>query len=141
MADIREKIAVELENIENIFIEILQMDDLSKASRLELAGIGALLHNFYNSIENILKQILNSQGISIPQSSFWHKDLLEGACSSKIISSTLKEHLGPYLAFRHYFVHGYALDLKSDRILPLLLSCVSVYNDFKNQISLLGYTC
>ncbi|MCD6472225.1 hypothetical protein J7K55_03775 [Candidatus Aerophobetes bacterium] len=39
-----------------------------KVGFIEVAGVGAFLHNIYTGIENILKQILSSQGIQIPTS-------------------------------------------------------------------------
>ena len=139
MADINEKIAAEIENIEKVMLELNQLDDLSKASYLELAGTGALLHNFYNGIENIIKQIFIFKNILIPSGSFWHRDLLDTACSSDILYPLLKDKLGPYLAFRHYFVHGYALDLKADRILPLVKSSTVVFNEFKKELIKHGF--
>jgi uncharacterized protein YutE (UPF0331/DUF86 family) len=134
MADIKEKVTAEIENIEKALEELGQIEDLEKISTLELAGIGALLHNFYNSVENILKQIFIFRNILIPSGSFWHRDLLEAACLSKVISPSLKEKLGLYLAFRHYFVHGYALDLKADLIYPLLKLSSEVFSEFKQNL-------
>jgi hypothetical protein len=51
MADLRERIAAEMENIEEIIGEIKKFDDISIASMVELAGLGAFLHNFYTSID------------------------------------------------------------------------------------------
>jgi hypothetical protein len=139
MADINEKIAAEMENIEKALAELNRFEDLSKASTLELAGIGALLHNIYNSVENIIKQIFIFRNISIPSGLFWHRNLLEVACSSKVISSSTKEKLGPYLAFRHFFVHGYALDLKADRLFPLVQSSSIVYTELKKDLNWNGF--
>jgi uncharacterized protein YutE (UPF0331/DUF86 family) len=141
MADVNEKIAAEIENIEKVLLELNQIEDLSKATTLELAGIGALLHNYYNCIENIIKQILKFQNKEIPAGSFWHRDLLDAACSMNILSLSTKEKLGQYLAFRHYFVHGYALDLHADQIAPLVTSSIEVFNRFKEDLLREGWVC
>ena len=59
MAKLYEKVEAELENIEQILAELKQTKSLANLSTIELAGIGAFIHNFYNGIENILKQILS----------------------------------------------------------------------------------
>jgi uncharacterized protein YutE (UPF0331/DUF86 family) len=134
MADLQEKISVELENVEKILAELQKAGNILKSSPVELAGVGAFLHNFYNCIENIIKQILLAINIEIPSGSFWHRDLLEAASSAQVISSSLKNKLAPYLAFRHFFVHGYSLDLQADRIVPLVQSLVAVYEEFKRNL-------
>lgn len=134
MADLQEKIAVELENAEKILVELQKAGNLLKFSPVELAGAGAFLHNFYNSIENIIKQVLLAKAIEIPTGSFWHRDLLETAFSVQVISSSLKNKLAPYLAFRHFFVHGYSLDLQADRIVPLVQPLSTVYEEFKENL-------
>lgn len=134
MADLQEKIEVELENTDRIIAELQKAGNLSDFSTVELAGVGAFLHNFYNSVENIIKQVLLAKSIEIPSGSFWHRDLLDTACSAQVISSTLKTGLAPYLAFRHFFIHGYSLDLQADRIVPLVQSLPAVYEEFKQNL-------
>jgi len=48
MADLRERIQAELENIDQTLINIPDKNALSTLSTLELAGVAALLHSFYN---------------------------------------------------------------------------------------------
>ncbi len=133
MPDYRLRIEAEYEAIENS-LSALPSLPLSALSTLELAGVGALLHNFYNGIENILKQIFQLQGFPIPQGDSWHRDLLLAAFDRGIVSVALLEDLKPYLAFRHFFSHGYALNLSPQRIQPLVRDAKSVFERFRNEI-------
>ncbi len=134
MDKLKLRIKSELENIDEIFVEIPNCKELPYLSTLELAGVAVLIHNFYNGLENILKQILKAKDIEIPISQSWHKELLNISETSKIISSELKSKIGDYLAFRHYFSHSYALDLYSDKMEPLVEKSESVYKEFKENI-------
>ena len=68
MAEVHERLQAELENIEQVLKELPGNDLLPNLSSLELAGVAALIHNFYNGLENILKQIFISRGIWV---AFW----------------------------------------------------------------------
>jgi len=133
MPDYRLRIEAEYEAIENA-LSALPDRPLSTLSQLELAGVAALLHNLYNGIENIVKQVFQEKLLSIPQGESWHRDLLLAAAEKNIISDLLLNNLKQYLAFRHYFSHAYALELSPERMEPLVKDAVALFNEFKQQI-------
>jgi len=135
MDNLKNRVLSELESIDAIFVELPSQAELPRLTILELAGVAALLHSFYNGIENILKQILLSKNIKIPNGKSWHKELIEIAVNEKIISEECKANITQYLAFRHFFSHAYALDLYADKMEPLVENIHEVYSMFKKEIS------
>jgi hypothetical protein len=133
MPDYRLRVEAEYEAIENT-LSALPDRPLSTLSQLELAGVAALLHNFYNGIENIIKQVFQRKSFPIPQGESWHRDLLITASEKSIISDSLLNSLKRYLAFRHYFSHAYALELFPQRMEPLVKDAEAVFNELKEQI-------
>ena len=133
MPDYRLRVEAEYEAIENT-LSALPDRPLSTLTQLEIAGVAALLHNFYNGIENIVKQVFQQKSYPIPQGESWHRDLLLAAAEKNIISDLLLNNLKPYLAFRHYFSHAYALELFPERMEPLVKDAVALFNEFKQQI-------
>ena len=133
MADSSLKVYAELEAIENILAELPDVN-YEHLSTLELAGSAALIHNFYNGIENILKQICNARRYKLPSGDTWHKDLLLLAVEHKLISFQLEGELKQYLAFRHFFSHAYALELYPHRIEHLAKNLSNLFDIFKTEI-------
>ncbi len=133
MADYHLRIEAEYEAIESA-LSALPDDPLATLSKLELAGVAALLHNFYNSIENVLKQVFLSKALPIPQGESWHRDLLIAAVGKKILSNRLLDDLKRYLAFRHFFGHGYALNLFPERMQPLGRDAESQFTKFNAEV-------
>ncbi len=134
MADLRERVEAEYEAIENI-LSLIPEKHISQLSQLELAGLATLIHNFYNGIENIIKQVLRSISIEIPKDPSWHQRLLNKAKNESIISKKLADKLKEYLAFRHFFAHAYALDLHPSKIEALIEKIAKTFTEFKQEIS------
>ena len=135
MARVHELVEAELENIERTIAELPDSGSLTNLSTLELAGVATLIHNFYNGIENILKQIVISLGQKIPCGQFWHQDLVKIATSSSIISESTAKEMRRYLAFRHFFSHSYSFDLDKERIIPLVKDVPRILAKFTDDIN------
>lgn len=135
MAEVHEQVEAEFENIERTLTEIPEPESLSGLSNLELAGLAALIHNFYNGIENILKQIITAAGKKLPDGPSWHQDLINTAILSDIISESVAKKLRQYLAFRHFFSHGYSFELEPKRMSNLVNDIRPVFFHFRDEIN------
>ena len=72
----------------------------------------------------------------------WHRDLCLSMEKADILSLALTKKLKQYLAFRHFFSHGYALDLYPERMEPLVAEIVDVYESFRTEIDgLMRWNC
>ena len=101
---------------------------------IELAAVGAFLHNFYNGIENILKQTLKQKNIQFARTENWHKELLNLSVSHGIITESLSDELYEYLTFRHFFVHAYGFMLEEAPLEVLANNIPKIWSCFLSEI-------
>ncbi|MBI4640375.1 MAG: nucleotidyltransferase domain-containing protein [Candidatus Tectomicrobia bacterium] len=104
-----------------------EMEELLSAlgdspTRTELRAMASILHDFYNSIENIFERIAVHLGEGLPKGEYWHTDLLsqmateQGEKRKAVIDEPLRALLKEYLDFRHFFRHAYGLTLEWKKI-------------------------
>jgi len=135
MAELRDRIEAEEENIHQVLERLPVSGKLESLSELELAGTAALLHSIYGGIENILKQALLGSGIRLPTGASWHRDLLCLAEKHGILQLTTGVSLRPFMAFRHFFSHAYALELDPARMEALVRDAEEVVGIVKKDVS------
>lgn len=134
MASYKECIEAEYEAIERT-LSMLPEKPLSQLSKLELAGISILLSNFYNGVENILKQVFKKLSLELPTGSAWHQNLLTNAVNKNIISKNLGNKIKEYMSFRHVVAHGYSFNLKPKRLQELTANASTIFKNFKKEIN------
>ena len=135
MGELKDEILIEKEHISTTLQSLKEALKRKEKSNIELAAIATFLQNTYNGIENILKRILKFKKVYIPKSTTYHKDLLNLAVKTNIISNKLSKKLEEYLAFRHFFVHGYGVMLDKEKLLPIAKNITNVWKDFESEIT------
>lgn len=107
---------------------------------LEIRGFGAILHDFYNGIENICKRIANEIDGGLPKGDDWHWRLLESmvlelpGLRPAVFSGKTLDILDEYRRFRHIFRHTYGSHLDWERLRPLLENLTSVFSEVEKEI-------
>jgi uncharacterized protein YutE (UPF0331/DUF86 family) len=134
MDELLREVQAEKEHILTTLQALRETLERKEKTVVELAAIATFLQNAYNGIENILKRILKYEGISVPRSESWHKDLLDLSVDPQIISSELSRKLDEYRAFRHFFVHGYGLMLDKEKLMPLAENLSDLWKDFESEL-------
>lgn len=136
MVDLTRQMAAEKENVERALDNLKDTMGRREKSVIELAAIATFLHNIYNGIENILKQVLKAEGTEIPKSETWHKDLLNFSVSIGIIPEKLSDELYEYLTFRHFFVHAYGFMLEEVHLEDLANNIPNIWLQFLSAIEI-----
>jgi hypothetical protein len=137
------QISTELQQLDLLLLtyrDLLRKVMDSDPDLIERAALAALLHSFYNGVENILRRIaLESDGPQLRGES-WHAELLDAMSSqvagrSSVIPRPLRERLQEYLEFRHFFRSSYSFQLQWDKMRPLVLGLEQTVADLKNSLT------
>jgi hypothetical protein len=77
---VRDEIELEIKRIEkllNHYKPLLKKVKTEKPDFIELGSLAALLHSFYNGLENIFIRIARKIDQKMPKGEMWHLQLLE----------------------------------------------------------------
>jgi len=132
------KIMFELDQIQTLidsYDDLIQKATKEMPNLIELTALAAVLHSFYNGIENIFQIILKKIDRQTINSSKWHKELLlamseQNAQRNAVISIKTMLLLPQYLSFRHFYRHSYSFYLNWEDMKPLINSLNAIWDDF-----------
>jgi len=142
--ELKEDIAVELENIETILHELSALYGDVKGRDVvirEKTAASAFLAQFYSGIENILKRISRFYNVALPSGDMWHVDLFRRFCEPSLsplpvlFDDSLSSALAPYRKFRHVVHHGYGFQLEWDRMAEGIENAEPVFMCFKANLN------
>lgn len=136
MDRLQREINAEKELVERALLALEEALNRSEKTIIELSAMGTFIHNAYNGMENILKRILKSKHVAVPDSRSSHKDLLDRSVETGIISEAISDELDEYRGFRHFFIHGYGFMLDAEQLMPLVENLPALWLQFKTEIDL-----
>jgi hypothetical protein len=141
--DVRREIAVQLDFLDVTVREVcLLRDELSQRNPTlrEVAAAAGFLSDFYGGIENILKRICVSRGVSLPAGENWHRHLFQMFCEPGtaglpvLIDGDLQESLATFRRFRHIVHHSYVLQLRWARMAEGVQEIDGIYAKFRESL-------
>lgn len=103
------------------------------------AALGSMLHSFYTGVENIFKRIAIEGEGGVPSGESWHSELLKNMAAPSanrptVITTSLRDRLADYLAFRHVFRSAYSFLLRWDRMAPLVFDCEATLRSLETEL-------
>ena len=136
------KIAFEISQIDELIEKssvLLQKCILQEPDFIELNAAGAILHSYYNGLENIFLLIRKNIDKTVLSSERWHSELLKSMFTATetrrpLFEKKLYDQLVDYMGFRHFFRHTYGYHLRWDLIKPLLMNIKENWNTVKSNI-------
>ena len=140
-SDLAKKIRLglgELAAVREQLTPLMCLPDTS-AGVIERSAACAMLHSFYTEIEKILRLIAREWDGQMPSSEAWHRELLNRmsvatATRPAVLSSTLAEVLGEFLAFRHLFRGASIVLMRWEKISPLIAKAGPTYGQTEVDI-------
>jgi len=124
------------------YMPLLELVSTRSPDLTEITAIAAVLHSFYNGIENIFGIVAKEIDQEFPAGNNWHRTLLEQMAQSSrfrkpLINEKDRSSLLQYLSFRHFFRHAYSFHLDWEQMAPLVNQINSVWTGIRPAIEVL----
>lgn len=123
----------------NEYAELLEQVQLKTPNLVEMTALSAILHSFYNGLENVFLLVAKGIDQKIPKGEEWHRQLLDQMIQTTsnrppVITKELADEVDPYLSFRHFHRHAYSFLLRWSKMEELVLPVTKVWGQLKTQL-------
>ena len=134
----------EIQNIDDLFDKYAMLIELGKQKEpdsVEGLALAALVHSFYNGVENIFLLISKRIDSYTPNTATWHTELLirmgkETDKRNTVLQETTLSDLQKYLNFRHFFRHCYSYQIDWLKLQPLVDDMQNTWGKVKNELEI-----
>ncbi len=141
--ELNDSISIELTNMSVVVSETIKLlsrigdSDADIVQKTALAGFAS---QFYNGVENILKRVHKQKQIPLPTGDNWHIVLLKRFSIDSQYEMPFKfdekmfEELSDLRRFRHYFFHGYSINIDWQVLKESISELDTLFNSLKKLI-------
>lgn len=123
---LKSEIDAQIKEIEKLFIDIDNRKRGARNNMVKLESLAFKLHNLYCAFEDLFKIVARYFENQVEDIARYHKELLkrmslqiEGVRPALLSQETFKI-LDELRAFRHFFRHAYAYELKYEKVKPVI---------------------
>ena len=139
---LRKHIDIERQQLNRLIEEHRNLLDSCAAiapTTIEVSALATFLHSFYSGIKNSLKRIAIEIDGGGALGDAWHRQLLASMANATdrrpaVLSKTLYETLGEYLAFRHFFRQAYSFHFDWHKMAHLVLHAERTMRLFETEV-------
>ena len=121
-------------------MNLLKLIGKDVPDNVQKTALAAFASQFYNGIENIIKRIHKDSGITLPIGDNWHIQLLQRCSLKSDFIFTLKfndelySNLNDLRRFRHYFFHGYSINIDWNILKESIEEIDEIFTEIKKVI-------
>lgn len=141
---VKERIAFILSEIEKDLASyelLFQAAAIRTPDIIEKTALASVLHSFYNGLEGVFTIIFKNIDKQKFSTANWHTELLKAMIAKSpirraVLSPETFVRVQEYLAFRHFFRHGYASQLDWAKMEPLVKGLSGVWASFRKDLDL-----
>ena len=109
--------------------------ELSAWKHQYLTSSGAYLGDIYKAVENTLRMLVEEiDGEKLQKNDRWHLALLERSYEHGLIPEVNYKTIRGMLNYRHFYVHGYAVELNEDIIRQRAPEAIEAFHTFVGHI-------
>lgn len=123
--------------------DLLERAQQETPDLVEVTAIASVLHSFFTGVESIFTYIADHIDDSVPKGPQSHSTLLDQMTRplggrDAILTADLRRELYEYLAFRHFYRHGYSFFLDWEKMVELVAPLTGVWQRLKRQLDALS---
>lgn len=137
---LKSELDAQIKEIERLFSDIDDRKKGAKRSKAKLESLAYKLHNLYCAFEDLFKTVARHFENQVEDIARYHKELLKrmslqiDGVRPALLSEEAFKILGDLRAFRHFFRHAYAYELKHEKVKPVIQSADKLRVLYKGEI-------